>query len=72
MLSANVAFNTVSPFPGIASKKIQLRAAKPVARVHALGLVEEVGTYGNRMAKRLHMANAPAIGVKPGTGRSLR
>jgi AraC family transcriptional regulator len=64
MLSANVAVNTVSPFPGIASKKIQLRAARSVARPrHALSLVE-AGTYGNRMAKHLHMANAPAISVK--------
>ena len=63
MLSANFAVDTVSPFPGVASPKV-LPAAKRNARVgHALSLVE-VGTYGNRMARHLHMASVPMISVK--------
>jgi AraC family transcriptional regulator len=64
MLSANVAVDTVRPFPGIATHKIQPRAVTAVSRPsHALSLVE-VGTYGNRMAKHLHLAGAPMISVR--------
>jgi AraC family transcriptional regulator len=64
MLSANVAADTVRPFPGIATQKILPRAVRAVPRPsHALSLVE-VGTYGNRMAKHLHLTGAPMISVK--------
>jgi AraC family transcriptional regulator len=63
MLGANFAVDTVSPFPGVVSP-IALPAAKKNAGVgHALSLVE-AGTYGNRMAKHLHLADAPTISVK--------
>jgi AraC family transcriptional regulator len=63
MLSAKFAVDTVSPFPGVISPKV-LPAAKKKMRVgHALSLVE-AGTYGNRMAKHLHLANGPMISVK--------
>ncbi len=64
MLSANFAVDSVSPFPGIPSPKMHIRAVKAVERpLHALSLVE-AGTYGNRMAKHLHMAAAPTISVR--------
>jgi AraC family transcriptional regulator len=64
MLSANVAVDTIRPFPGIATQKMYPRAVGAVSRPpHALSLVE-VGTYGNRMAKHLHLAGAPMISVR--------
>ena len=64
MLSANFAVDPVSPFPGVASPKIHIRARKAAARpCHSLSLVE-AGTYGNRMAKHLHLASAPTISVR--------
>jgi AraC family transcriptional regulator len=63
MLSAKFAVDAVSPFPGVISPKV-LPAAKRKARAgHALSLVE-AGTYGIRMAKHLHLADAPMINVK--------
>jgi AraC family transcriptional regulator len=63
MSGANFAVDTVSPFPVVVSPRA-LPAAKKNARVgHALSLVE-AGTYGNRMARHLHLANAPMISVK--------
>ena len=64
MLSANFAVDTVSPFPGVVSPKVHFLPLRSNARAgHALSLVE-AGTYGNRMAKHLHLANAPMISVK--------
>ena len=63
MPGANFAVDTVSPFPAVVSPRA-LTAGKKNARVgHALGLVE-AGTYGNRMARHLHLANAPMISVR--------
>jgi AraC family transcriptional regulator len=62
MLSANLAVNSVSPFPGVLSRKMPLPKAGPYP-TPALSLVE-TGTYGNRMAKHLHMATAPMISVR--------
>jgi len=63
MLHANLAVDTVSSFPVVVSPKA-LPAAKRSGRAeHALSLVE-AGTYGNRMARHLHLANAPMISVK--------
>jgi AraC family transcriptional regulator len=62
MLSANLAVNSVSPFPGVLSRKMPLPKAGPYP-TPALSLVE-TGTYGNRMAKHLHMASAPTISVR--------
>jgi AraC family transcriptional regulator len=63
MLRANLAVDTVSPFPVIVSPRT-LPATKRSGRAeHALSLVE-AGTYGNRMARHLHLANAPMISVK--------
>ena len=64
MLSANLALDPVSPFPGVASPKVHIRPGKSALRpFHALSLVE-TGTYGNRMAKHLHLASAPTISVR--------
>src|SRR5882757_916455 len=63
MLGANFAVDTVSRFPVVVSPTA-LPAAKENARVgHALSLVD-TGTYGNRMARHLHLASAPMISVK--------
>src|SRR5271167_622737 len=62
MLSANLAVDSVSPFPGVISRKIPLSKAVPRPPA-ALSLVE-AGTYGNRMAKHLHLASAPMISVR--------
>jgi len=62
MLSANVLVDSVSPFPGLAAQNIPAPQAN-VRPCPELGLVEP-GTYGNRMAKHLHMASAPAISVR--------
>ncbi len=63
MLGANFAVDTVSPFPGVPSPRALPAAKKNVRVGHALSLVE-AGTYGNRMARHLHLANAPMISVK--------
>jgi AraC family transcriptional regulator len=64
MLSANFAVDSVSPFPGIVSPNMHVRAGKAAVRPpHALSLVE-AGTYGNRMAKHWSLANAPTISVR--------
>jgi AraC family transcriptional regulator len=63
MLSASLAVDSViSPCPEIVSPKMSPRnsVARPGA---ALSLVE-VGTYGNRMARHLHLASAPMISVR--------
>ena len=62
MLSANLAVNSVSPFPGVLSRKMPLGKVVPCPPP-ALSLVE-AGCYGNRMAKHLHMASAPMISVR--------
>ncbi len=62
MLSANLAVDSVSPFPGVISRKMPLGKVVPSPPA-ALSLVE-VGTYGNRMAKHLHLASAPMISVR--------
>jgi AraC-like DNA-binding protein len=62
MLSANLAVDSVSPFPGVISRKMPL--GKVVPRPPAALSLVEVGTYGNRMAKHLHLASAPMISVK--------
>jgi AraC family transcriptional regulator len=62
MLSANLAVNSVSPFPGGVPGKMPLVKSLPCPPA-ALSLVE-TGTYGNRMAKHLHMASAPMISVR--------
>jgi AraC family transcriptional regulator len=59
MLSANVAVN---PFPGLASHNIP--APKATVRPCGEPGLVELGTYGNRMAKHLHLASAPAISVR--------
>ncbi len=62
MQAANFAVDSVGPVPGVVSP-MALPVAKKNARVgHALSLVE-AGTYGNRMARHLHLANAPMISV---------
>jgi AraC family transcriptional regulator len=61
MLSASLALDTSSTFPGVVSRKMPLGRVAPCPPP-ALSLVE-VGTYGNRMAKHLHMASAPVISV---------
>ncbi len=63
MLSAKVAVDTVSPFPGIISPKVFTTPKRNAPAGHALSLVE-AGTYGNRMAKHLHLTSAPMISVK--------
>jgi len=64
MLSVNLALDPVRSFPGVASQKLHIRPRKLVPRPgHALSLVE-AGTYGNRMAKHLHLASASMISVK--------
>jgi len=63
MASANFAIDAVSPFPGVVSPTV-LPAAKQNTRVgHVLSLVE-AGTYGNRMARHLHLTTAPMISVR--------
>jgi AraC family transcriptional regulator len=62
MLSANVAVNSVNPFPGLASQNIPV--PKTFVRPCPERSLVEPGTYGNRMARHLHMASAPAISVK--------
>jgi AraC family transcriptional regulator len=62
MLSANLAVDSVSPFPGVISRTMPLGKAVPWPPP-VLSLVE-AGTYGNRMAKHLHMASAPMISVR--------
>jgi AraC family transcriptional regulator len=62
MLSANLAVDSVSPFPGVISRKTPVCKVVPSPPA-ALSLVE-VGTYGNRMAKHLHLASAPMISVR--------
>jgi AraC family transcriptional regulator len=63
MLSTQFAVDTVRPFPGVAPQKVHHPGKAAVRQGHALSLVE-AGTYGNRMAKHLHMASAPMISVK--------
>jgi AraC family transcriptional regulator len=53
MLSTLSAAPAVSPFPGIASTRPRPQ----------LSLVQP-GTYGNRMAKHLHLPSAPSVSVK--------
>ncbi len=62
MLNTNLAVNSVSLFPGVVSRKMPLGKVVPCPPP-TLSLVE-AGTYGNRMAKHLHMATAPMISVK--------
>jgi AraC family transcriptional regulator len=62
MLSANLAVDSVSPFPGVIARKLPLGKAAP-SLTPVLSLVE-VGSYGNRMAKHLHLASAPMISVR--------
>jgi AraC family transcriptional regulator len=62
MLSANLAVDSVRPFPGVIARKMPLGKAFPPSSP-ILSLVE-AGTYGNRMAKHLHMASAPMISVR--------
>jgi AraC family transcriptional regulator len=62
MLSANLAVDSVRPFPGVIARKMPLGKAFPSSSP-ILSLVE-AGTYGNRMAKHLHMASAPMISVR--------
>jgi AraC family transcriptional regulator len=62
MLSANLAVDSVTRFPGVIARKMPL--GKPVpCPPPALSLVE-AGTYGNRMAKHLHMSSAAMISVR--------
>jgi AraC family transcriptional regulator len=63
MLSAKVAVDTVSPFPGVISPKVFTAPKRNAPVGHALSLVE-AGTYGNRMARHLHLASASMISVK--------
>ena len=63
MLSTHFAVDIVRPFPGVAPQKVHRPGKAAVRPGHALSLVE-VGTYGNRMAKHLHMASAPMISVR--------
>jgi AraC family transcriptional regulator len=62
MLSSNFAVDTVAPFQGVVLPKPHFRPGRAIPRP-ALSLVE-AGTYGNRMARHLHLANAPVISVK--------
>jgi AraC family transcriptional regulator len=62
MLSANLAVDSVTPFPGIIARTMPLGKAVPCP-APALSLVE-TGTFGNRMAKHLHMTSAPVISVR--------
>src|ERR1700677_4221857 len=62
MLNTNLAVASVSLFPGVVSRKMPLGKAVPCPPP-TLSLVE-AGTYGNRMAKHLHMASAPMISVR--------
>src|ERR1700677_3075903 len=62
MLNTNLAVASVSLFPGVVSRKMPLGKAVPCPPP-TLSLVE-AGTYGNRMAKHLHMATAPMISVR--------
>jgi AraC family transcriptional regulator len=62
MLSANLAVHSVNPFPGVVPRKMPLGKVVPCPPP-ALTLVE-AGTYGNRMAKHLHIASAPTISVR--------
>jgi AraC family transcriptional regulator len=62
MLNTSLAVDSVSLFPGVLSRKMPLGKAVPCPPP-ALSLVE-AGTYGNRMAKHLHMATAPMISVR--------
>jgi len=62
MLSANLAVDSVSPFPGVIARKMPLGKAVPYP-TPVLSLVE-AETYGNRMAKHLHLASAPMISVR--------
>jgi AraC family transcriptional regulator len=62
MLNANLAIDSVRLFPGVVPRKMPLAKAVPCPPP-ALSLVE-VGTYGNRMAKHLHLASAPMIGAR--------
>jgi AraC family transcriptional regulator len=55
MLSANLAINPVSPFPGL---------PKSIVRPCPERSLVEPGTYGNRMARHLHLPSAPAISVR--------
>ncbi|HTZ59866.1 MAG TPA: AraC family transcriptional regulator [Acidobacteriaceae bacterium] len=63
MLSANVAVGSVLPFPGATSPTIYPSFRRPARPCSAPTLVES-GTWGNRMAKHLHLAGAPAISVR--------
>ena len=62
MLNTNLAVASVSLFPGVVSRKMPLGKAVPCP-APALSLVE-AGTYGNRMAKHLHLPSAPSVTVK--------
>ncbi len=64
MLSAQVAVYALSPFPAVVSPRMKFPVGKAALRpTPALSLVD-AGTYGNRMAKHMHMAGAPMISVR--------
>ncbi len=64
MLSANFAVDPSAHFLGsLPEDAYPLLARPPPGPRHALSLVE-AGTYGNRMAKHLHLASAPMISVR--------
>jgi AraC family transcriptional regulator len=62
MLSTNVAVDSVRAFPGLAAQNIPASKAI-VPPCPELSLVEP-GTYGNRMARHLHLTSAPAISLR--------
>jgi AraC family transcriptional regulator len=62
MLNTNLAVDSVRLFPGVVSRKMPL--GKAVACSPSTLSLVEAGTYGNRMAKHLHMATAPMISVR--------
>ena len=62
MLNTSLALDSISMFPGVVSPKMPLGKAVPCPP-SALSLVD-TGTYGNRMAKHLHLATAPMISVR--------
>jgi AraC family transcriptional regulator len=62
MLNSSLAVNSISLFSGVSAPRVPLGKAVPCPPP-MLSLVEG-GTFGNRMAKHLHMAAAPMIGVR--------
>jgi AraC family transcriptional regulator len=62
MLSTNLAVDPVIPFPGPLPSRIH--PDKPGERPCTALTLVETGTWGNRMAKHLHLATAPAITVR--------